>query len=93
MKKISLKPSQVRNLFTLIPEDTVSGKEFLDGFDLFLQEMQEREEPVYPLSNQQGLEDSLLKIKKALLSKLKQHHYFAPANSERSDSVRDPRIM
>ena len=48
------------------------------------------EEPVMP--DQQKLEDSLLTVKKALLSKLKElnHHHLATDNSERSDFRRYP---
>ena len=34
------------NLVVSVPEDTVSEEAFLDGFDQFVQEMQEMKEPI-----------------------------------------------
>ena len=72
-----------------VPEDTVTGEAFLDGFDQFVQEVQEMEEPI-----QQVGEDSLLRLKKALLSKLTHSidHLISP-NSERYDFVRYPSVV
>ena len=72
-----------------VPEETVTGEAFLDGFDQFVQEVQEIEEPI-----QQVVEDSLPKLKKALLSKLTHRiDHLTPPNSERYDFVRYPSVV
>ena len=85
--------------FAYISEDPVNrNDEFLHGFDEFVKELQKVEEPVTPLPILQVLEDSLLKVKKELLSALEQrqqedrhqdnHHHLSPINSERTKFVK-----
>ena len=77
------------NLVVSVPEDTVSEEAFLDGFDQFVQEMQEMKEPIQQVVELEDSEDSLLRLKKALLSKLAAHRndHLAPSSSESHPSV------
>ena len=95
-----MKTSLFRTLwinFAYISEDPVNrNDEFLHGFDEFVKELQKMEEPVTPLPILQVLEDSLMKVKKELLSALEQrpqedqdnHHHLSPINSERTEFVK-----
>ena len=76
------------NLVVSVPEDTVSEEAFLDGFDQFVQEMQEMKEPIQQVVELEDSEDSLLRLKKALLSKLAHRNdHLTPAGYERHQIV------
>ena len=77
------------NLVVSVPEDTVSEEAFLDGFDQFVQEMQEMKEPIQQVVELEDSEDSLLRLEKALLSKLGAHRndHLTPSSSESHPSV------
>ena len=79
------------NLVVSVPEDTVSEEAFLDGFDQFVQEVQEMKEPIQQVVELEDSEDSLLRLKKALLSKLAlaahRNDHLTPSSSESHPSV------
>ena len=77
------------NLVVSVPEDTVSEEAFLDGFDQFVQEMQEMKEPIQQVVELEDSKNSLLTLKKALLSKLASHRndHLTPSSSESHPSV------
>ena len=81
-------------IFTWLTDDNpdtvsvVSQNEFLDGFGEFIQDMKEMEEQTaLPLPILQALKDSLLKIKKELLSTFYKHRHHL---SQRFDFVKHP---
>ena len=77
------------NLVVSVPEDTVSEEAFLDGFDQFVQEVQEMKVPIQQVVELEDSEDSLLRLREALLSKLAAHRndHLTPSSSESHPSV------